>query len=120
MRKDTTTITVLAGTLLLTAGWLWIWSRNVLEIENDSGKMAKVITVSVCGKIYRLEELPSGDSRRMSFDVTGDSDFQVDVSFTDGSEVEDNFGYVTGGAGAYHNRAKVTIRSHGIDGTQEY
>lgn len=118
-KKITITIVVLAGALLLAAGWLWLWSRNVLEIENESGKMAKMVTVAVCGKTYRVEELPSGDTRRMSFDVTGDSGFQVDVSFGDGADISDNFGYVTGGAGAYHNRAKITIRSDEINGTQE-
>lgn len=119
-KKITITIAILASALLLAAGWLWLWSRNLIEIENESGKMAKVVTVTVCGKTYRAEGLPSGDTRRMSFDVTGDSGFQIHVSFDDGSEVAENFGYVTGGAGAYSNRAKIKIRSDSIDGTQEH
>ena len=112
-------IPILLAVLLLATGGTWNWSRNILEIENASGKLAQLITINVCGNNYHLKDLPCGNSRRITFEVIGDSGFQVDVSFDDGSKISDNFGYVTGGAGAYNNRAKVKINSVNIEGIQE-
>ena len=112
-------ISILLAVLLLAIGGTWHWSRNIIEIANASGKLAQMITITVCGKQYHLESLPSGKSGRIAFEVIGDSGFQIDVSFDDGSKMSDNFGYVTGGAGAYNNRAKVEIHSERIEGIQE-
>lgn len=121
MKKKTTIITSIILALLLLAGALiWQWSRNLIAVENASGKNIKELTVTVCRQSYGIKDLAPGASRKLTFEVTGDSGFQVDVSFSDGAEISDNFGYVTGGAGAYHNRAKITIRSDEINGTQEY
>jgi len=121
MKKMSITVAILAAILLLALGWAWQWSRNIITIENASGKTVDAITVTVCGKSYRVAELPSGGTRRVGFDVTaGDSDFQVEVSFDDGSGVAGRFGYVTGGAGAYNNRAKIKIHPDRIEGAQEY
>lgn len=119
-KKITIAIYVIAGMLLLSiVGWAWYWSRNLLVIENESGKMVEVVTVTVCGKSYQLKDLPSGETKRVAFMVTGDSGFQFDVSFDDGGRVLGNFGYVTGGAGAYNNRVVVNIQPDRIDGKQQ-
>jgi len=120
MKKRVAVVIAIFAILLLVAGaWAWRWSRNVLVLENESGGMAKVVTVTVCGKSYRVENLHSGDAKRIIFDVTGDSGFQVDVSLEDGTELAENFGYVTDGFFGYHNRATVQIHKNGIEGKQE-
>ena len=118
MRKRAV-IGILFAALVFAAGGAWHWSRNIMEIENASGKRAQMITVTVCRRQYRLENLPSGRSKRVAFEIAGDSGFQVDVTFDDGSTMSETFGYVTGGAGAYNNRAKITIPPDRIEGIQE-
>ena len=111
---------ILSAILLITGVCLWHWSRNLLEIENASGKDIRVVTVMICNADYSVENLASGQTQRIPFDVKGDSGFHVNVSFADNTDVEGEFGYVTGGAGSYDNRAKVTIFSDKIEGKQEY
>jgi hypothetical protein len=119
MKKPITILLcIIVVLLLLTGSWAWQWSRNVLVIQNESGKTVDVVTVTVCGKSYRVENLPIDGTSQLVFDVMYDSGFQVDVTFDDGSELTGNVGYVTGGAGAYNNRAKVIIREQSIEGTQ--
>ena len=120
-KKKTTIITSIILALFLLAGALILqWSRNLIAVENASGKNIEVLTVTVCRQRYGIKDLAPGASRKPAFEVSGDSGLQVDVSFCDGADISDNFGYVTGGAGAYHNRAKITIRSNEINGKQEY
>jgi Tfp pilus assembly protein PilO len=54
MKKMSITVAILAAILLLALGWAWQWSRNIITIENASGKTVDAITVTVCGKSYRV------------------------------------------------------------------
>lgn len=121
MKKKTLVVLGAIAILTLAAGtWAWYWSRNVLVLENATDKTARVVTVTVCRMSYRVEDLAPGRTTRIHFEVTGDSGFQVDATLEDGTEISGNFGYVTGGAGAYHNRARVRIHETGIEGKLEY
>lgn len=111
-------ISILFTLLLIAFGVIWYWSLNIFVIENVSGKTAQIVTVTVCRKNYSLDNLPHGESRRILYKVTEDSGFHVDVAFEEGSQVSGNFGYVTGGAGAYNNKAEIKILSNGIEGKQ--
>ena len=117
--KQYVVISIVLALLFLAIVWVWNLSLNVLKVENVSGKLAQKITIQISGNNYYLDELPPGESKRINFKVTGDSGFNVNVSFDDGSQVSGEFGYVTGGTKAYNNKVKVKIFSDRIEGTQE-
>jgi hypothetical protein len=106
--------------LVLVGGGIWFfWAQNVLLIRNASGKTIETFTLVVCNRSHHLEDVADGETTKLSFWVTGDSNFQIDVKFQDGTTLSSSFGYVTGGAGAFHNRATTTVRSHVIEGSQQ-
>ena len=94
--------------------------QNTLLVTNRSGVTADRITVTVCGTPRVFTDLKDGESRTGTFDVRGDSGFLVRASLSDGTTLTDGFGYVTGGAGARGNHARVEItRDRKIVGTQK-
>jgi hypothetical protein len=118
------TIIVIVGiaflSIAIAAGVIWQWSRNLLVVENASGKVATSVVVTVCGETYYLANIAPGNSKTITFKVDNDSGFLVDVIFEDRTTLSTSFGYVTGGAGANHNRAAVRIGTDNIDGKQIY
>lgn len=72
----------------------------------------------VCGKPYTVSNISDGETAQLTFSITGDSNFQIRATLEDGTVLSTSFGYVTGGAGRYHNRATITVRSNVIEGTQ--
>lgn len=82
---------------------------NEMVVTNNSGMAAKEVVVTVCGETHRFADIPDADSKSSHFTVKGDSGFQVDVRLVDGTSMSTNFGYVTGGGGAYGNHAEIEI-----------
>ena len=107
--------TIIILTSFLASAWLWHWSRNLITIDNASGKMAASVIIEVCGQNYMVKNLPAGENYSLSFDVKDDSGLQVDVLFADNSKLSGNFGYVTGGLGAYNNKVIIRINSGSIE-----
>jgi len=106
--------------LVLVGGGIgFLWAQNVLLIRNASGKTIEQFSLVVCHKSHQIENIADGETRKLSFLVTGDSNLQIDVKFQDGTTLSSSFGYVTGGVGAFHNRATTTVRSHVIEGSQQ-
>ncbi len=106
--------------LVLVGGAIWFfWAQNILLIRNASGKTIETFTLVVCHRSHQVKSVADGETRKLSFLVTGDSNFQIDVKFEDSTTLSSSFGYVTGGAGAFHNRATTTVRSHVIEGSQQ-
>jgi hypothetical protein len=97
----------------------FLWTLNVVLIRNESGLTIDEFTLTVCGKSYTLENVPHGETEKFHFTVHGDSSFQMRATLPNGTVLSNNFGYVTSGAGAYHNRITVTVRSNLIEGTQQ-
>lgn len=83
--------------------------QNTLVLTNHSGVTANQVLVTVCKKDYVVRELKNGDSRTQHFKVTRDSGFLVSAALADGTTLTNEFGYVTGGAGEYGNRAEIEI-----------
>jgi hypothetical protein len=96
----------------------YLWARNVLEVRNSSGMAIDELTLTVCARHYTLSHLPEGETGKLTFYVTGDSNFQIRASLEDGTVLSSSFGRVTGGTGAFHNRPTITVRSNVIEGTQ--
>jgi len=119
-RRTAVLVALFAVFLLLAFSWVWRWTRNVILAENASGLTVQVVRVSVCGRNYSMEELPTGGEREIFFTVTCDSGFDVAVSLADGTRHRASFGYVTGGAGAHGNRVRVHITKDGISGEQHF
>ncbi|MGA2799194.1 MAG: hypothetical protein ABSE63_16565 [Thermoguttaceae bacterium] len=115
---------VIAGIFLfliaVAAGVIWQWSRNLLVVDNTSGKTLSQITITVCGEKYHLADIAPGNSKTLAFKVNGDSGFKVDVVFEDRTTQSTTFGYVTGGPKGYHNRVTVRVGPEGIEGKQVY
>ena len=82
---------------------------NVIVVTNNSGITAEVVVVTVCGESYRFTDINDTESRSARFTVKHDSGIQVDVRLVDGTSWATNFGYVTGGGGAYGNHAEIEI-----------
>ena len=105
--------------LLAIAGFAgFIWTVNVVQVRNSSGMTIEEFTMTVCKKDYTLAHILDGEIGKLHFTVTGDSSFQMRAKLQDGTVLSNSFGYVTGGAGAYHNRVTITVRSNLIEGTQ--
>jgi hypothetical protein len=102
---------VIIAIILLGGIWLWLWSRNIVTIENASGKMVKTVALSICGRSYSVENLAPGATKGLSFTVDRDSGVEFKVSFMDGSEISGNGGYITGGAGVYRNRILIRVEA---------
>ena len=96
----------------------FLWSRNVLVVRNSSGMTIDQLTLTVCARHFTLSHISEGETEKLTFYVTGDSNFQIRATLEDGSVLSSSFGYVTGGAGAFHNRPTITVRSNVIEGTQ--
>ncbi|MCP4450635.1 MAG: hypothetical protein GY809_04185 [Planctomycetes bacterium] len=75
-------------------------------------------TLSVCKKDYTVADISDGETEKLHFTVTGDSTFEMRAKLQDGTVLSTHFGFVTGGASAYHNRITITVRSNLIEGTQ--
>jgi hypothetical protein len=82
---------------------------NEMVITNNSGIVAKEVVVTVCGETHRFVDIPDAGSKSAPFTVKQDSGFTVDVRLVDGTSMTTNFGYVTGGGGAYGNHAEIKI-----------
>ncbi len=82
---------------------------NEMVVTNNSGIRVQEVVVTVCGQSHNFTDIPDGGSKSASFTVKQDSGFQVNVRLTDGTSMATNFGYVTGGAGAYGNHADIEI-----------
>ena len=118
-KKIAILFTIIAIILIIAGIWLWHMSRNLIVIDNKSGKPIASVTIKICGRNYVVKNLPVRESRSLAFDVTSDSGFQVDVFFADSSKQSGNFGYVTTGAGAYNNKVMIEVNSKHIDFKQE-
>ncbi len=105
--------------LLVIAGFAFlVWTFNVVLIRNSSGMTIDEFTLTVCNRDYTLANILDGEIQKLHFTITGDSSFEMRATLQDGTVLSNNFGYVTGGAGAYHNRVTLTVRSNLIEGTQ--
>ena len=94
-------------------------NRNRLTVHNRASLAATSVTVRVCGQELVFGSLGPGQSAHRPFRVTTDSSFQVRAAFADGTLATNEFGYVTGGAGAYGNRIDLEIApDHSIRGVQ--
>lgn len=82
---------------------------NEMVITNNSGIAAQEVVVIVCGDIHRFADIPDAGSKSARFTVKHDSGFDVVVRLVDGTSMTTNFGYVTGGGGAYGNHAEIEI-----------
>lgn len=82
---------------------------NEMVITNNSGIAAQEVVVTVCGEIHRFADIPDAGSKSARFTVKHDSGFDVVVRLVDGTSMTTNFGYVTGGGGAYGNHAEIEI-----------
>jgi hypothetical protein len=118
-RKLLTALSPLLLLLALAGFALFIWSANVVLVRNSSGMTIEEFTLTVCAKNYTLANVLNGESGKVKFTVTGDSNFQMRAKLQDGTVLTNSFGYVTGGAGAYHNRVTITVRPNLIEGTQQ-
>jgi hypothetical protein len=118
-RKLLTTLSPLLILLAIAGFAFFIWTFNVVLVRNSSGMTLDEFTLTVCKKDYTLANILDGETGKLHFTVTGDSSFQMRAKLQDGTVLSNSFGYVTGGAGAYHNRVTITIRSNLIEGTQQ-
>ena len=100
------TVAVLAACLALAS---CAKVSNDMVVTNNSGTAAQEVVVTVCGEIHRFADIPDAGSKSAHFRVKHDSGFQVDVRLVDGTSMTTNFGYVTGGGGAYGNHAEIEI-----------
>ena len=82
---------------------------NKMVVTNNSGMTAQEVVVTVCGESHRFTDIPDAGSKSGRFSVKHDSGFQVSVRLVDGTSMTTNFGYVTGGGGAYGNHAEIDI-----------
>lgn len=80
-----------------------------MSVTNKSGATVQKVAVTVCGVAYDFADIPDGGSKTRRFSVKHDSGFQVNALLADGTTVTTNFGYVTGGGGAYGNHADIEI-----------
>ena len=105
--------------LLLIAGTaVFLWTLNVMEVRNSSGLRISEFTMTVCNRTHRFTNLSHGETRKIRFVVTGDSNFQMRATLQNGTVLSSDFGYVTGGSGAFNNRVTVTVRHNLIEGMQ--
>ena len=118
-RKLLTALSPLLIFLALAGFALFMWTANVVLVRNSSGMTIKEFTLTVCAKDYALADIADGETGKLNFAVTGDSNFQMRVTLQDGTILTNSFGYVTGGAGAYRNRVTITVRPNLIEGTQQ-
>lgn len=115
MRPSTTLLLPLVVLLAAACGA----NRNRLTIENRADIAARLVTVGVCGQEYRMEDIAPGGRASTSFTVDRDSSFAIRADLADGTSITNEFGYVTGGAGAYGNRVEFEIaRDRSIRGVQ--
>ena len=118
-RKLLTALSPLLIFLALAGFALFMWTANVVLVRNSSGMTLENFTLTVCEKDYTLANILDGETGKLNFAVTGDSNFQMRVTLQDGTILTSSFGYVTGGAGAYRNRVTITVRPNLIEGTQQ-
>ena len=118
-RKLLITLSPLLALLAIAGLTGFLWTLNVVQVRNSSGLMIEEFTMTVCNKTHRLTNLSNGETGKIHFAVTGDSSFQMKAKLQNGIVLSNNFGYVTGGAGAYHNRLTITVRSNLIEGMQQ-
>lgn len=97
---------------------VFLWTLNVMEVRNSSGLRINEFTMTVCNRTHKFTDLSHGETRKIRFIVTGDSNFQMRATLQNGTVLTNSFGYVTGGAGAYNNRVTVTVRHNLIEGMQ--
>lgn len=105
--------------LLAIAGFAgFLWTLNRVQVRNSSGQTIDEFTLTVCEKNYTLAHIPDGETGKLSFTVSRNSDLRMHVKLQDGTVLTNSFGYVTGGGGAYHNQFTITVRPNLIEGTQ--
>ena len=95
-------------------------ARNTLTVSNHTEMTATRVIVTVCTRDYEFTDLKPQESKSLPFIVDSDSGFIVNATLADGISLSNGFGYVTGGAGSYGNRASIEItRDRQIIGKQE-
>lgn len=120
MKKIVITISLIACLPVLLITWWSIWCPNTISIYNKSSKVITAIRVTVSEEHYKLNNISAGGEGQINFDIHTDSDFSVEVDFDNQTTLKHSFGYVTGGAGAYHNRVKIEIYDDKIVGNQKF
>ena len=85
--------------------------QNRIEVVNLSGIEAVEIQITVCGNDIVFNDLEPGITQSDSFSISCESGFKVFALLADGSAITNEFGYVTGGSGAYGNRIEIKITS---------
>ncbi len=116
MKTGTIVIFFVAALLLVACGR----ARNTLIASNHSEVTAPRVIVTVCTRDYEFTDLKPGESKSLPFIVDSDSGFMVNATLADGTSASNGFGYVTGGAGSYGNRASIEItKDKQIIGRQE-
>ncbi len=95
------------------------FTDNKLTIVNNSSQKAQKVIVSICGKDIIFKNINPNEKQLKNFSIYGDSGINVNVTLEDKTELDHNFGYVTGGAGAYRNHIEIELTPDGkIKGKQ--
>ncbi len=118
-RKLLITLSPLLALLAIAGLTGFLWTLNVVQVRNASGLRIDEFTMTVCNRTYTLTNLSNGEAEKIHFAVTEDSSFLMRATLQNGAVLSNNFGYVTGGTGAYHNRLTITVRSNLIEGMQQ-
>lgn len=118
-RKLFTLLSPLLIFLVIAGFTVFLWTLNVVQVRNVSGRMIDRFTLTVCEKDYTLENISDGETEKLHFKVTENSDFQIRVTLQDGTTLSNRFGSVTRNESAYHNRVTITVRSNLIEGMQQ-
>jgi len=111
-------ISIIIITTLLLVGKTYLFPQNIINIHNQTNETISSIEILVCKKNIILSSLAPHSKTSTSFIVSGDSGFIVKAKFSDSKELNAQFGYVTGGAGAYGNIANIIIKESQIIGNQ--
>lgn len=97
--------------LLAIGAIVWSRAQHRLVVVNQSGVTVTFLTIAVGGETIRFEGLPPGDRRSARFRIRGDDHFVVRGRLANGTEIDRECGYVTGGL--HGERAYFVIELNG-------
>ncbi len=96
MKKTFWIIAIVLILFLICGGiYLCLTKRNVICVANNADKSINFIQITVCNKVYRIENINPGAEKLIEFSISGDSGFLVIGKFEDGTAINGSFGYVT-------------------------
>jgi hypothetical protein len=101
--------------ILVAVSLLWCASRNSVTVTNESGQTVRDLSVVICDRTFRLDDLEPGASASASFGTPRDeSSFRVRGTLADGTVIDDTSGYVVWED--YGKQFHVVIRPDGMVG----